>query len=272
MLSTRPPSAIMAATRTRSTRMRKVALFEGMDEFGRLQPLLGTAEPATDYLGNPINWPSNDPNSIRPIRSSRWKALSPGTAPPPRTRPWARPKIWEIYNATGDAHPVHLHLVNFEVARPAGVHGRRRSRSRCCSTMAPSAAASGWRTSQLGAAVSTGPWVRRERAQGHGHRPARTGDPHQGHLRQARPLRLALPHPLPRGPRDDARAARRARRLGKQQPYHPILTPLPHGGRGVFLSPAGAGKKRAVPAMGDGSFCGQDRTRTCDLLLVREAL
>ena len=26
-------------------RVRKVALFEGMDEFGRLQPLLGTAEP-----------------------------------------------------------------------------------------------------------------------------------------------------------------------------------------------------------------------------------
>lgn len=24
-------------------------------------------------------------------------------------------EIWEIYNATGDAHPVHLHLVNFEV-------------------------------------------------------------------------------------------------------------------------------------------------------------
>ncbi len=24
-------------------------------------------------------------------------------------------EIWEIYNATGDAHPVHLHLVNFQV-------------------------------------------------------------------------------------------------------------------------------------------------------------
>ena len=35
------------------TRLRKVALFEGMDEFGRLQPLLGTAEPATDYAGQP---------------------------------------------------------------------------------------------------------------------------------------------------------------------------------------------------------------------------
>jgi FtsP/CotA-like multicopper oxidase with cupredoxin domain len=24
-------------------------------------------------------------------------------------------EIWEIYNATGDGHPVHLHLVNFQV-------------------------------------------------------------------------------------------------------------------------------------------------------------
>jgi FtsP/CotA-like multicopper oxidase with cupredoxin domain len=24
-------------------------------------------------------------------------------------------EIWEIYNTTGDAHPVHLHLVHFEV-------------------------------------------------------------------------------------------------------------------------------------------------------------
>jgi spore coat protein A len=24
-------------------------------------------------------------------------------------------EIWEIYNATGDAHPVHVHLVHFEV-------------------------------------------------------------------------------------------------------------------------------------------------------------
>ena len=39
-------------------RTRKVALFEGTDEFGRLQPLLGTAEPATDYLDNAIYWPN----------------------------------------------------------------------------------------------------------------------------------------------------------------------------------------------------------------------
>ena len=49
------PAAIVPAA---TTRLRKVALFEGKDEFGRLQPLLGTAEPATDHLGNPISWPN----------------------------------------------------------------------------------------------------------------------------------------------------------------------------------------------------------------------
>ena len=41
-------SAYAGNTNTTLLRTRKVALFEGMDEYGRLQPLLGTAEPAMD--------------------------------------------------------------------------------------------------------------------------------------------------------------------------------------------------------------------------------
>jgi FtsP/CotA-like multicopper oxidase with cupredoxin domain len=77
--------------------VRKVALFEGMDEFGRLQPLLGVAEPTVDAAGNLVNgaiaWHS--PTTENPDLDST--------------------EEWEIYNATEDAHPVHLHLVNFEV-------------------------------------------------------------------------------------------------------------------------------------------------------------
>ncbi len=29
-------------------------------------------------------------------------------------------EIWEMYNATGDAHPVHVHLVHFEVINREG--------------------------------------------------------------------------------------------------------------------------------------------------------
>ncbi|MBW2497979.1 MAG: multicopper oxidase domain-containing protein [Deltaproteobacteria bacterium] len=79
------------------TRTRKVALFEGKDEYGRLQPLLGTAAPEVDASGQTVNG------------SIAWH--SPTTENPGLDTT----EIWEIYNATGDAHPVHLHLVNFEV-------------------------------------------------------------------------------------------------------------------------------------------------------------
>jgi FtsP/CotA-like multicopper oxidase with cupredoxin domain len=104
------------------TRTRKVALFEGKDEFGRLQPLLGTAEPATDFAGNPINWPATPEYQ---------QATFPDGTPHPLTGQmegsiaWHSPTTenpdlfsteeWEIWNMTGDAHPVHLHLVHFEV-------------------------------------------------------------------------------------------------------------------------------------------------------------
>jgi FtsP/CotA-like multicopper oxidase with cupredoxin domain len=97
-----------------STRTRKVALFEGTDEFGRLQPLLGTAEPATDYLGNPINWPNTQPYIDAGLTGQMEGAIawhSPTTENPAL----GDTEIWEIYNVTGDAHPVHLHLVHFEV-------------------------------------------------------------------------------------------------------------------------------------------------------------
>ncbi len=107
---------------TGNDRLRKVALFEGRDEFGRLQPVLGTAEPATDYMGIPINYPN------MPMFS---QAMMPDGTPYPLTgqmeggQAWHAPTTenpalgsteeWEIWNMTGDAHPVHLHLVHFEV-------------------------------------------------------------------------------------------------------------------------------------------------------------
>ena len=77
--------------------VRKVALFEGTDEYGRLQPLLGVAETTTDTAGNDVNG------------AIAWH--SPTTETPTLDDT----EIWEIYNATPDAHPVHLHLVNFEI-------------------------------------------------------------------------------------------------------------------------------------------------------------
>jgi FtsP/CotA-like multicopper oxidase with cupredoxin domain len=96
------------------TRVRKVALFEGKDEYGRLQPLLGTAEPATDHLGNPINWPATPEYAAAGLVGQMQGAI-PWHSPTTENPAMGETEIWEIYNATGDAHPVHLHLVNFQV-------------------------------------------------------------------------------------------------------------------------------------------------------------
>ncbi len=95
-------------------RVRKVALFEGMDEFGRLQPLLGTAEPATDYQENPVNWPDTQHN-IDADLTGQMEGTIAWHAPTTENPQEGDTEIWEIYNATGDAHPVHLHLVHFDV-------------------------------------------------------------------------------------------------------------------------------------------------------------
>ncbi|MDH3318035.1 MAG: multicopper oxidase domain-containing protein, partial [Gammaproteobacteria bacterium] len=72
------------------TAVRKVALFEGTDEFGRLQPLLGVVNP--DATATAHTW--FQATTEQPELDST--------------------EEWEIYNFTGDAHPIHLHLVNFE--------------------------------------------------------------------------------------------------------------------------------------------------------------
>jgi FtsP/CotA-like multicopper oxidase with cupredoxin domain len=95
-------------------RTRKVALFEGTDEFGRLQPLLGTAEPATDYLGNPVNWPATPDYANAGLVGQMDGAIawhSPTTENPNL----GDTEEWEVFNVTGDSHPVHLHLVHFDV-------------------------------------------------------------------------------------------------------------------------------------------------------------
>ena len=96
------------------TRLRKVALFEGKDEFGRLQPLLGTAEPATDYAGNPINWPGT-PEYINAGLVGQMEGSIAWHSPTTENPALGSTEEWEIWNLTGDAHPVHLHLVNFEI-------------------------------------------------------------------------------------------------------------------------------------------------------------
>lgn len=70
-----------------ATNVRKLILFEGEDEYGRLKPMLGTMD------GGVFDF--EDPITENPALNST--------------------EIWEIYNLTEDAHPIHLHLVSFRV-------------------------------------------------------------------------------------------------------------------------------------------------------------
>ena len=97
----------------RATRTRKLALFEGMDKFGRLQPLLGVVDPTLRRgIGNgPI---TNATNGAMGWFQDLTELPALGDV-----------EIWEIYNVTADAHPVHIHLVAFEILnrQKLGVEG-----------------------------------------------------------------------------------------------------------------------------------------------------
>ena len=66
---------------------RKLILFEAEDEYDRLKPMLGTVESGV------LQW--HDPVSENPVLGST--------------------EIWELYNETEDAHPIHLHGVNMQL-------------------------------------------------------------------------------------------------------------------------------------------------------------
>jgi FtsP/CotA-like multicopper oxidase with cupredoxin domain len=100
-------------------RVRKVALFEGKDEFGRLQPLVGTAEPATDYQGNPINWPDT-PAYVDAGLVGQMEGAMAWHSPTTENPALGTTEEWEVWNVTPDAHPIHLHLVHFEILEELG--------------------------------------------------------------------------------------------------------------------------------------------------------
>lgn len=79
-----PAPISLAAQLSRVSNTRRVFLYEGMDERGRLKPMLGTAE-------GPIAF--HAPATELPGLGST--------------------EIWELYNTTPDTHPIHLHLVKF---------------------------------------------------------------------------------------------------------------------------------------------------------------
>lgn len=76
------------------TATRGVLLYEGVDQFGRIRPLLGTVTgtgPA--FQGQGKLW--DDGVTEQPVE---------GTV-----------EVWEVFNTTADSHPIHIHHVLFRV-------------------------------------------------------------------------------------------------------------------------------------------------------------
>jgi spore coat protein A len=71
---------------------RKILLFEGSDPYGRLMTTLGPVDSIGGFAGT-RNF--KDPITETPALNST--------------------EIWEFYNTTVDAHPIHMHLVDFRV-------------------------------------------------------------------------------------------------------------------------------------------------------------
>lgn len=65
---------------------RQLVLFESEDEYGRLKPMLGTVS-----------------NGVLTFKDDITENIALNST-----------EVWEVYNATEDAHPIHLHLVKFQ--------------------------------------------------------------------------------------------------------------------------------------------------------------
>ncbi len=76
--------------------VRQVVLYEEEDERGRLEPLLGT-------LQQPFHWADPTTEIIT----------------------FGHKEVWEIYNTTADAHPIHVHLVKFQIIDRQGINAEK---------------------------------------------------------------------------------------------------------------------------------------------------
>lgn len=81
-----------------ATKVRKLGLYETEDQYGRILPLLGTAENTVDIKGNPVK-----------AGALMWDASTTETPMLNST------EAWQIFNYTEDAHPIHLHQVQYQV-------------------------------------------------------------------------------------------------------------------------------------------------------------
>jgi spore coat protein A len=82
--------------------VRRVLLAEGVDEHGRIMPLLGSFQMAGDAPCDNYPGQSN-------LGTMGFSQL------PTETPTLGSTEVWEFWNNTVDAHPIHMHLVKFRL-------------------------------------------------------------------------------------------------------------------------------------------------------------
>ena len=85
-----------------ATVTRRLGIFEVKDEHDRTMPMVGVAEATTDIAGNMIDGVANP--LARGFDTPVTEVVKLGST-----------EVWEFFNATEDAHPVHVHLGQFKV-------------------------------------------------------------------------------------------------------------------------------------------------------------
>jgi FtsP/CotA-like multicopper oxidase with cupredoxin domain len=95
---------------------------DGGIPFGPTEALLGTL--ADDETGIPLKWTDVSGTSTPvPVTLENGTVVSVNVTENPTV---GYTEIWEMYNFTADAHPIHLHLVRFEVVNRQVIDGAER--------------------------------------------------------------------------------------------------------------------------------------------------
>lgn len=82
---------------------RKLGVFEYADQFGRIMPVVGVAEQTVDQYGNSVS-----PGGLGfSAPTTELVSLKKDNAPVT--------EVWELYNVSADAHPIHVHQIEYQV-------------------------------------------------------------------------------------------------------------------------------------------------------------
>jgi FtsP/CotA-like multicopper oxidase with cupredoxin domain len=89
--------------------------------FGPKEALLGTVDLSGDPVGIPLMW--TDESGLSEALEVSLQSGATVTVHVTENPTLGDTEEWEIYNFTADAHPIHLHLVRFEVVSRAAIPG-----------------------------------------------------------------------------------------------------------------------------------------------------